>query len=215
MKRQITILGTGNFAQSIGKMLATTNSKIVFASRNPEANESKINSEIKNAEVKSYEEAIPPADIILIALPWYMDTAMKIIKQYASLINDKIVIDSTNSLNEDFSPALRGGSYSAAEAFQKIIPKAKVVKAFNTIFGASINPGNVQEVNKVLSVFYCGDDKDANSEVSKLINEIGWKGLDAGPLSNAIFMEGMVNIGIYLAFVKGMGPNNYFSFNSY
>ncbi|MCA4893704.1 MAG: NAD(P)-binding domain-containing protein [Cytophagales bacterium] len=215
MKKQITILGTGNFAQSIGKMLANTDSKVVFASRNPKETEAKISATIKNAEVQSYEAAIPPASIVLIALPWYKNTALDILKEYAPLLKDKIVIDSTNALNEDFSPALRGASHSAAEAIQKVIPSAKVVKAFNTIFGASINPQNIAQVNTVLSVFYCGDDANANGEVGKLISEIGWKGIESGPLSNSIFMENMVNMGIYLAFVKGLGPNNYFGFKPY
>lgn len=149
---------------------------------------------------------------MLIALPWYKETALNIIQEHASLFKGKIVIDSTNALNEDFSPALKGSPYSAAEAIQKLIPNSNVVKAFNTIFGVSINPANIKEVNSRLSVFYCGDNQMAKTEVANLIKEIGWNGLDSGPLSNAIFMESMVNLGIYLAFVKGMGPNNYFSF---
>lgn len=42
MKRKIAILGTGSFAQSIGKMLVTTNSEVTFGSRDPGANAEKI-----------------------------------------------------------------------------------------------------------------------------------------------------------------------------
>lgn len=45
-------------------------------------------------------------------------------------------------------------------------------------------------------VFYVGDDGEAKAKIKSLIESTGFKAVDAGPLSNARYLEpiGMLNI---------------------
>jgi hypothetical protein len=44
----------------------------------------------------------------------------------------------------------------------------------------------------------CGDDKDARSVVIGLINDLGMRGLDAGPLANAVALESLTPVLLHM-----------------
>lgn len=74
-----------------------------------------------------------------------------VVKKIGDTPNGKIVIDATNALAAEMKLAL-GYTTSGAEELQKKLSKAKVVKAFNTVFAQHMDTGklNGQAVQSVL-----------------------------------------------------------------
>ena len=111
---------------------------------------------------------------------------------------NRIVIDVTNPL--DFSMGMPPrlticNDDSAGESLQRLLPAAKVVKAFNTIpYQVITNPSLIN--NKNIDMFICGDDAAAKSEVTELIvQEFGWNRenvIDLGEIKHARSTEGLL-----------------------
>jgi predicted dinucleotide-binding enzyme len=94
---------------------------------------------------------------------------------------------------------------SSAEQTQAKLPKAHVVKAFNTVFAPNQSTGKIG--NEQLTAFIAGDNLDAKKIVAKLTSDIGFDPIDVGPLKTARFLEAMGNMIINMAFTYGMGNN--------
>jgi predicted dinucleotide-binding enzyme len=113
----------------------------------------------------------------------------------AEHVGDKIVVDVTNPLKGDLS-GLQTEGVSGAELLQKQLPQAKVVKAFNTVFAGNQADPTVDGVQ--LDGFVAGDDPDAKKQVLHLLEEVGFRPIDVGPLSAARYLEGMAFLNISL-----------------
>ncbi|RYE54936.1 MAG: NADP oxidoreductase [Sphingobacteriales bacterium] len=119
------------------------------------------------------------ADIVFLALPW-----LKVPELGAEIGSweNRIVVDATNHfISADFQVAeLNGGASSAVVADH--LPGARVVKAFNTLFYKILEQEPQQNGGKRV-IFLSGDDKEANQEISALIETFGFAPVDLGPLS--------------------------------
>lgn len=82
----------------------------------------------------------------------------------------KTVIDVTNALSPDFQLAV-GFTTSGAEKLQKVLPRAHVVKAFNTVFAQHMSTGKVN--GEQLTAFAAGDNEAARKAVLELAKAIG------------------------------------------
>jgi predicted dinucleotide-binding enzyme len=92
---------------------------------------------------------------------------------------------------------------SAAEETQKKLPKAHVVKAFNTVFATNQSTGKAGD--EQLIAFYAGDDVGAKETVAQLTRDIGFDPVDCGPLKSARYLEAMGILIINLAFKYHLG----------
>ena len=118
-------------------------------------------------------------------------------------VDGKIVIDVMNAVG----PKMELGiicTTSTAEETQKKLPKAHVIKAFNTVF--SLNQGTGKIGNQQLTAFIAGDNLKAKQTVAQLARDIGFDPVDCGPLKAARYLESMGIMIINLAFNYGMGP---------
>ena len=194
---KIAILGAGNMGKGLGKRLAEAGEDVVLIARN-EAKTAEIAKSLgKNVRAGRPSDAAD-ADIVILAVPYR--NAGDAIKQAGGLAG-KILIDISNAVGPNMSQAVTGDS-SAAEEIQKLAPKAKVVKAFNTIF-ASLLEGMFHHNGP--QVFMAGDDAAAKEKVAALIKEIGFEPIDAGPLANARQVEAIGNLNIKLGYALGHG----------
>jgi predicted dinucleotide-binding enzyme len=96
-----------------------------------------------------------------------------------------------------------GFSTSGAEELQKKIPKARVVKAFNTQFAQQMDSGKLG--GEQLTVFVAGDDTGAKDDVKAVAGAIGFSAIDAGPLANARLLEPLGYLNIQLGYMLGLG----------
>ena len=101
----------------------------------------------------------------------------------AASLAGKIVIDATNPIDDEapVDGVLRvftGPNESLHERLQAAFPKARFVKAFNSV-------GSARMVNPALAggrptMFLCGNDESAKSTVSALLQQFGWEPADMG-----------------------------------
>jgi len=103
----------------------------------------------------------------------------------------KVVIDVTNPL--DFSKGMPprlavGHTDSAGETIQRMLPDAKVVKAFNIV-------GNPHMINPDFpggppTMFICGNDDEAKKFViDNILTKFGWETIDTGRIEGARLLE--------------------------
>jgi 8-hydroxy-5-deazaflavin:NADPH oxidoreductase len=86
----------------------------------------------------------------------------------------------------------------------RVVPSARVVKAFNTVFAQHMDSGTLR--GETLTLFAAGDDAGARSQVLSLGRDLGFDPVDAGPLTNARSLEALGYFNIQLGYMLTMGP---------
>jgi 8-hydroxy-5-deazaflavin:NADPH oxidoreductase len=140
------------------------------------------------------------AEIVVLAVPF--GAIDEVARDIGGAAEGKTLVDVTNALDANMGLAL-GFTTSGAEELQKKVPRARVVKAFNTQFAQQMDSGRLGDERLV--VFVAGDDADAKSDVTGLAAAIGFEAVDAGPLANARLLEPLGLLNIQLGYVLGLG----------
>jgi hypothetical protein len=140
-------------------------------------------------------------EIIILAVPHNnANDAIEEIRPYAE---GKVVIDVMNAIGPKMALGI-SCTTSTAEETQKKLPRARVVKAFNTVFAQNQSTGKVG--SEQLTAFIAGDNLKAKQTVAQLTRDIGFEPVDCGPLKAARYLEAMGIMIINLAYTYGMGP---------
>jgi predicted dinucleotide-binding enzyme len=140
------------------------------------------------------------AGVVILAVPF--GAVEDAVRELGASVDGKPLVDATNALTKDMQLAV-GFTTSGAEELQKKAPKAKVVKAFNTVFAGQMDSGRTE--GGQVSAFAAGDDAGAKGTVLQLARDIGFDAVDAGPLRNARMLEALGYLNIQLGFAVGMG----------
>jgi predicted dinucleotide-binding enzyme len=141
----------------------------------------------------SNQQAISAADVVVLAVPY--PTVDAVLAEAGGALDGKVVIDTTNRVD----PAAPGSTLdgtSSAEQIQARAPGAKVVKAFNTAFASRQADPVVDGV--ALDGFLAGDDEQAKRTVTELVDSIGFRPIDVGPLAMARALEALALLNIML-----------------
>ncbi|MCB0853415.1 MAG: NAD(P)-binding domain-containing protein [Bacteroidetes bacterium] len=199
---KLGIIGTGNIGIALGKALTKKGFRVMFGSRSvAKANQAAGEME-HNADGGTIANAVHFGEIVFLAVPY---KSIEEVLRNSDSFNGKIVVDCTNPVIFGEYPELAiGHTTSAAEQIAKMIPEAKVVKAFNTAFSNHIANGPYFGPNDG-SMFFCGDDAQAKAAVAKVIEATGFEPVDCGPLSSARMLEPMAVLIIRLGNNMGMG----------
>lgn len=195
---KVTLIGTGNMGTGLAQQLAKAGHSLVVTSKN--AGKAQELARSVGAVAKS-EAAAAGADVVVLATPYA--AAVEALSAAGDL-SGKIVVDITNPLTADYMGLTIGHGTSAAEEIQKAFPKAKVVKAFNTVFAQILATGAAID-GKTVPVYFAGDDAQAKEKVKALIDSTGFKAVDAGPLKNARYLEPLAGLNIYFGYGAGLG----------
>lgn len=198
---KIAIVGTGHVAAALGKGWASKGHMITFASREPgsERVQGLLAEAGPNASAARIVDAVNRSSIIVLAVPF---TAARERLQMAGDLSGKVVIDCTNPIAPGLRPMF-DSSTSGVEQIAAWIPRARVVKAFNTT-GAENMADPVYD-GLPSTMFICGDDEMAKGAAAHLAEELGFEVIDAGGLSAARHLENLALLWIHLARVTGMG----------
>ncbi len=188
-RMKIGIIGKGKVGTAIAKGLTGKGHEIRHGHRDP---------------TESVSEAANFGEVVFLAVPF--ENVSDAVKEIGSAVDGKTLVDVTNALDENMDLAI-GCSTSGAEELQKMLPKAHVVKAFNTVFAPNQSVGKIG--NERLTLFVAGDDIQAKQTVMGLGRDIGFDSVDAGSLSSARFLEPMgvlmINLGLKMGLGTGIG----------
>ncbi len=200
----IGIIGSGRMGSGLGKLWARKGHRVFFSFSRDTKKLASLAESNPGCSAGTPAEAVASSDVLLLATGWaIVEEALKA----AGKIEDKIVIDCTNPLKPDLSGLLAGTTTSGAEVIAKLLPRAKVVKAFNTVFAEIYHSETRLFGSRIPPMFFCGDDAAAKSVVSKLIVETGFEPIDAGPLASARYLEPLAMLMVQLGLKQGMGTN--------
>jgi predicted dinucleotide-binding enzyme len=201
---KLAIIGAGNVGGALGANWVQKGHDIVFGVRDPKADKTQalLKSIGGKASASSPAEAAACADVIVLATPWPATEA--VIRSMGNL-KGKIVLDATNPLTKGPGGiALEiGHDISGGEMVQSWAAGSSVYKTLNTTgFGNMANP----VFNGVKSaMFVAGDDETNKPKVLKLVGELGFDVVDAGPLRIARLLEPHAMLWIHLALARGLG----------
>ncbi len=177
---QIGILGSGNIGANAARLFARAGHHVRIAnSRGPESLQALVAEIGPNAQATSPQDAVDPSDLVLIAVPWTKrEEALGEIEGW----DDKIVVDAMNPYSEDFEIEDLG-TKTSSEFTRALVPGARVVKAFNTIFYKRLaGDGKPGGAAGRLAIPVASDDAAAKRVVMELIDQIGFDPVDNGGL---------------------------------
>lgn len=198
---RIGIIGTGEMASGLGRGWCKAGHHVVFGSRAPERARALADLTGPGADGGSIEQATHLADAVVMAVPW---TGVDEVIRQARWTCGSILIDCTNLLSPE-PPALRF-ECSGAERIAALVPKTRVVKAFNHVYAGILQSGPRFGPQNA-TVFYCGDDAEAKEITAGLVEDLGFDPVDAGPLHTARYLEPLGGLMHQLAFIQGYGTD--------
>ncbi len=182
---KVAIIGKGNVGTALNKGLSKAGHETKFGHRDPS---------------EPVADAAKWGEVIILAVPH--ENAKDAIEKIKPYSEEKIVIDVMNAIGPKMDLGI-SCTTSTAEETQKKLPKAHVIKAFNTVFAT--NQSTAKVGNEQLTAFIAGDNLKAKQTVAKLTKDIGFDPVDCGPLKAARNLEAMGNLIINLGYNYGMG----------
>lgn len=192
--------GTGKEGSGLAARWAASGYKVIIGSRSPERAEQKAKelNVLIGADVVSgmgNHDAAAQADLVVLSVPYSAHQAT--LEAVRDALRGKILIDVTVPLQP---PKVRTvhlppGQSAALEAQALLGDEVRVVAAFQNVSAEHLaHPDHAVDCD----VLVCGDDREAKEQVLKLVAATGMRGLDAGPLQNAIAVESLTPVLISL-----------------
>lgn len=189
----ITILGAGNIARAVAGIAAAGGNPVQILARDPQ----------KAAEAAAATGATSGAlgetatgDVVVLALPYPALT--EVLDTYAGALEGKIVVDPTNPVDfATFDSLVVPADSSAAAQIQQKLPRARVLKAFNTTLAGTLAGGRIGD--HPTTVLIAGDDAEAKSVLARVVDGGGLVAIDAGSLRRARELEALGFLQLTLA----------------
>lgn len=148
-------------------------------------------------------DALRAAEVVFLATPYQANA-----DALAGLdLVGRVLVDCTNPVGPGLTHGLQSRT-SGAEEVQRLASGAKVVKAFTTYGFENLQDcrypgyGSLQP-----AMLIAGDDARAKATVGRLCEDLGWRSVDAGPLSSSLHLEHLTLLWIKMGRVQGKGPN--------
>jgi predicted dinucleotide-binding enzyme len=177
----IGLIGAGHIGSQVARLSVAAGYDVVISnSRGPETLATLVKELGPKAKAATAQEAAQAGDIVVVSVP---------LKNYRAVpvepLTGKIVIDTNNYYpqRDGQIPELDNESTTTAELLQAHLPTSKVVKAFNHIYAAELTThGQPSGTKNRRALIIAGDDAQAKSTVTHLLDQFGFDTVDAGPL---------------------------------
>jgi NADPH-dependent F420 reductase len=187
--------GTGKEGQGLAYRWAQAGYPVLIGSRQEDkarAAADDLNRRLGSEVVKGMqnEGAAAACDIAVLTVPYAAQRAL--LEAVAPHLKGKVLVDVTAPLGSpDPSVAVTPPGGSAAREAQNTLGQGvKVVAAFQSISHTLLLGDGPIECD----VLVCGDDAEARQQVLRLAAAAGMVAWDAGPLGNAMVVEGLTAI---------------------
>jgi predicted dinucleotide-binding enzyme len=200
---KIGVLGTGSVGSAIASKLVSLGHDVKMGSRSATSDKALawVASAGPRASAGTFADAAAFGELVFNCTKG--NASLEALRAAgAEAIGDKVLIDLGNRLP---LPPERGTSL--AEEIQQALPRARVVKALNTVNAqVMVDPARLRGRHTLL---LCGNDAEAKRVVRDLLESFGWQdAVDLGDIKAARETEGY--IGLWLALAKSLGT---FDFN--
>ncbi|UFR05893.1 NAD(P)-binding domain-containing protein [Streptomyces sp. Go40/10] len=205
------VLGTGEVGRTLAGRLLELGHEVTLGSRtrdNPVAVEW-ATAEAGRAHAGTFADAAAAGEVVVSAVGGRV--ALDALRAAgAEHLDGKVLVDVSNPLAfEDGQPRLDPvESDSVGERIQRAFPRARVVKALNTVnCRVMVDPGRVPGEHQL---FVCGDDAGAKEQVTALLGEFGWPAgrvLDLGGIRSARAVE--MYLPLWLALFRRFGDADF------
>lgn len=187
---KVGVIGSGDVAKVLASGLLKHGHEVMIGSRSPEKL-GEWGKENQKGRAGTFSETAKFGDLIVLAVK---GAAAPDALRSAGVenIKGKCIIDATNPIADD-APAngvlkfFTDLNESLMEKLQSEFKDARFVKAFNSV-------GNSQMVNPQFkggkpTMFICGNDESAKTEVTKILDQFGWETADMGKAEAARAIE--------------------------
>ena len=189
---KIAILGgTGEQGPGLALRWAKAGEAVIIGSRQKEKGEkvaAELNQELGQEILRGTDNgsAAAAADVAVLTVPYSAHVStLETVKEH---LKGKIFIDVSVPLDpENPRRVIMPAAGSASEEAQQVLgPEVKVVGALQ-----NISAHLLRDLNATIDcdVLVCGGDKDARATVMQLIEKLGIRAIDAGPLEVARLVE--------------------------
>jgi len=203
---RIGILGSGLMGGKLGTIFARAGHDVVFSYSRSQRKLKRLARDAQgSARAGTPGEAALHADALLLAVHWSRVNA--VLKQAGDL-SGKVIVTCSLPMNAHDTALAVAHTSSGAETLARKIRKAHVVSAFSTV------PSEVlfdvfrrkRRTRRRPSLLFCGDDRRAKTIAARLIRDVGFEPLDAGPLRIARYLEPFSLAVAQLAYEGSEGP---------
>ncbi len=190
-KKKVGVIGSGTVGQTLAGGFVKHGHETMIGSRESDKLGDWAATAGPLAKTGSIKDAARFGEVVVLAVK---GTAAEEAVKAAGVdaLAGKVVIDVTNPIADappsggvlKFFTNLDG---SLMERLQKAAPKARFVKAFNSVgSGLMVNP---KLPGGPPTMFICGNDPAAKSEVTDILKAFGWETEDVGPAEAARAIE--------------------------
>jgi 8-hydroxy-5-deazaflavin:NADPH oxidoreductase len=190
---KIGILGSGDVGRVLGTAFITEGNEVMLGTRDVQKEAVvKWLSQNQGAKAGSFEETAAFGELLLLATSGDITSAV-VASAGIQNFKNKVVIDTTNPIDHTKPPVNGVLPYftttdeSLMEQLQKLLPEAKLVKAFNSIGNAFMYKPDFGPQKPTM--FICGNDDDAKKEVTAILDAFGWETEDMGKVEAARAIE--------------------------
>jgi hypothetical protein len=198
---RIAFLGYGNVGAPLADHLQLLGHEVTLAAADQGSDGVKKTLSRNGAlKVAAPGAAVAGAEVIFLATPYHANEA--VLKPIATELAGKVLVDCTNPVGPDLRHGL-DSRQSGSQAVQKLVPSARVVKAFSIYGFENFEDSRYPAYSVKPAMMFCGDDAAAKKTVGELIAQLGWEPLDVGGLEQALHLEHMTLLWVRMVRVGG------------
>jgi 8-hydroxy-5-deazaflavin:NADPH oxidoreductase len=194
---KVGILGSGDVGRILGKAFLSEGHEVLLGTRDT-SKEAVVKWQAENPSGKlgSFADAAQFGELLVLAS---LGSAAVDVLNLAGIDNlaGKTIIDATNPIEHDAKgmPLADNGviryftnsNESLMERLQKLAPKANFVKAFNSVGNPFMYKPNFPAGKPTM--FICGNNADAKTTVTSILEQFGWESADMGMVESARAIE--------------------------
>jgi len=180
---RLAVLGAGKQGRVIGHRLALAGNSVRFGVRGlHSANAAQVlHKHWDNVEVDTIASAISYGDVIVFAVP--SEACVELVLRHSRLLVGKIIVDATG---------LEEGGWNTMNAIQQQIKNVRAFRAFSNISSEVLDRSNFLTIP---DLFYCGsDDQDAVNVLNLLIEQLGFRPIRLGGLSEVPLLDSLAKV---------------------
>jgi NADPH-dependent F420 reductase len=197
---RITILGgTGREGRGLALRWARAGHQVVVGSRDAQRAEAAAEelSKLGFGAIRGADtvRSLDGADVVVISVPYTAHGEM--LASIRDAVGDRLVIDITVPLRPPKVQvvSLPAGQAAALEAQAVLGAQCKLAAALHHVGAAHLSdPAYAVDCD----VLVCSDHDDARASTIRLVGDLGLRGLDAGPLRNAVALESLTPVLLHL-----------------